>query len=165
MHVSMSVNTHAVQTIVHRSTVTDVSWVWVVVKGINSQRQSVDVEKCLLIQRPVQPIRYVNLRKRDRWRETNFPEVTGQPKCLALLQEVTQECRPTPQELQASLVSVSVHDSTERQTMTSWKSWRFKPLLRLKKKKNKHKDLSLIGQNHLDDLQDFGDNILWTVTE
>lgn len=63
MHVSMSVNTHAVQTIVHSSTVTDLSWVWVVVKGINSQRQTVDVEKCLLIQRPVQPVRYVNLRR------------------------------------------------------------------------------------------------------
>lgn len=43
---------------------TNFSAVCVIVKGVDCQRQTVDVEKRLLVQRPVHAVRYVHLRDR-----------------------------------------------------------------------------------------------------
>ena len=81
-----------------------------------------------------------------------------------LIQEVTKEPRTTSKELQDSLpsVKVSVHDSTMRQRLGKngihGRVPRRKPLLT---KKNTMARLTFAKQ-HLDDPQDFWDNILWT---
>ncbi len=81
-----------------------------------------------------------------------------------LIQEVTKDPTTTSKELQASLASVkvSVHDSTIRKRLGKnglhGRVPRRKPLL---SKKNIKAHLSL-ARKHLDDPQDFWENILWT---
>lgn len=57
-----TISTHNVK---HKYTGTNVSSAGVVVEGVDSQSQTVDVEKRLLILRPVHPIRDVHLRGRQ----------------------------------------------------------------------------------------------------
>ena len=81
-----------------------------------------------------------------------------------LIQEVTKDPRTTSKELQASLASVkvSVHDSTIRKRLGKngihGRVPRRKPLLT---KKNTKARLTF-AKKHLDDPQDFWENILWT---
>ncbi|KAF7654779.1 hypothetical protein LDENG_00064760 [Lucifuga dentata] len=108
-----------------------------------------------------------------KWRKhgtvVNLPR-SGRPTKITprahrrLIQEVTKEPRTTSKALQASLASVkvSVHDSTIRKRLGKngihGRVPRRKPLLT---KKNTKARLTF-AKKHLDDPQDFWENILWT---
>lgn len=108
-----------------------------------------------------------------KWRKfgtvVNLPR-SGRPTKITpraqrrLIQEVTKEPTTTSKELQASLASVkvSVHDSTIRKRLGKngihGRVPRRKPLLT----KNNIKARLTFGKKHLDDPQDFWENILWT---
>lgn len=108
-----------------------------------------------------------------KWRKhgtvVNLPR-NGRPTKITpraqrrLIQEVTKEPRTTSKELQASLASVkvSVHDSTIRKRLGTngihGRVPRRKPLLT---KKNIKARLTF-ATKHLNDPQDFWENILWT---
>uniref|UniRef100_A0A3B3DJG5 Transposase n=1 Tax=Oryzias melastigma TaxID=30732 RepID=A0A3B3DJG5_ORYME len=108
-----------------------------------------------------------------KWRKhgtvVNLPRSGRPPKITPraqrqLIREVTKDPRATSKELQASLTSikVSVHDSTIRKRLGKnglhGRVPRRKPLL---SKKNIKARLNF-AKKHLDDCQDFWENILWT---
>ena len=109
----------------------------------------------------------------SKWRKfgtvVNLPR-SGRPAKISprarrkIVQEVTKNPRTTSRDLQASLASakVSVHDSTIRKTLGKngihGRVARRKPLL-TKKNMNAHLKFA---KKHLDDPQEFWNNVLWT---
>ncbi|RXM34592.1 Pleiotrophin [Acipenser ruthenus] len=109
----------------------------------------------------------------SKWRKfgtvVNLPR-SGRPAKISprarrkIVQEVTKNPRTTSRDLQASLASakVSVHDSTIRKTLGKngihGRVARRKPLLT---KKNMNARLKF-AKKHLDDPQEFWNNVLWT---
>lgn len=125
------------------------------------------ISKALGIQRTT--VRAIIHKWRRHGTVVNLPRSGRPPKITPraqrrLIQEVTKDPTTTSKELQASLASVkvSVHASTIRKRLSKnglhGRVPRRKPLL---SKKNIKARLNF-SKTHLDDPQDFWDNILWT---